>query len=270
MGIASYRIKMGLYFFIISMVGFLFIVRVNNTWQKTNYSTQVIFRNGDAQIFLHYPVKILSPKTGDNYPITLSFYYTGDKTSSHTYEISLKSPTLLFVDAKGTEIPPRFQFTSGQTFFEKDAYVHPYLSESYSQKHSILVWAVVDGEQTSAQPKYIEIAVEPHWFSFFSLAAASFLEISILGALVTWVANAIDTALTLRKELITQRRNDLNSIVSLPYSERLRAFVALEDQIRSDNLENDLMVELQQVRNSFADSEREFIIAIGEQLRQEG
>lgn len=59
MGIASYRIKIGLYVFVIVLVGVLFGVRVNNAWLKTNYSSQVIFRDGDAQISLHHPARIL-------------------------------------------------------------------------------------------------------------------------------------------------------------------------------------------------------------------
>lgn len=174
------------------------------------------------------------------------------------------------MDAKGTEITPHFQFTATQTFLEQNIYVRPYLSQEYHQNHIINVLVTADGKQTSVRPIPIEIKVEPRWFSFFSLAAASFLEISILGALVTWIANTIDTVLNMRKELIAQRRNALNSIASLPYWERLRAFVALEEQIRSDDLEDDLISELQQMRISFVDSEREFIRAVGQQLRQEG
>lgn len=270
MGIASYRIKIGLYVFVIVLVGILFIVRVNNAWQKTNYSTQVIFNDGDIQISLHYPAKILSSKNDSAYPLTLSFYYTGDMTAPHTYEIFLQSSTLLFVDSKGTESTPRFIFTSDQKFFEQSIYVRPYLSQEYHQKHLIDISARIDGTQASVQPNPIEIEVEPHWVSFFSMAAASFLEISILGALVTWIANAIDTALNLRKELIIQIRNELNSLASLPYLEHLRAFVALEERIRNDDLENDLKDELQQIRNSFTNSEREFMRAVGEQLRWEG
>ncbi|MCK6583132.1 MAG: hypothetical protein HUU11_06830 [Anaerolineales bacterium] len=270
MGIASYRIKIDLYVFVVVIVGILFGVRVYNAWQKTNYTTEVVFRDGDIQISLHYPVKILSSKNDASYPLILSFSYTGDITEPHTYEIFLQSSTLLFVDAKGSELTPRFQFTSDQMFFEQSMYVRPYLSKEYHQKHLIDVSMLVDGKPVSIQSQPVEIAVVSHLFSFLSLAAASFLEISILGALVTWIANAIDTALNLRKELIIQIRNELNSLASLPYLERLRTFVTLEEQIRSYDLESDLMRELQQMRISFADSEREFMRAVGEQLRQEG
>lgn len=270
MGSNFYRVKIGLYILVILTVGILFGMRVHNAWQRTNYITETVFDNGDTQVTLSYPAKILSARNEASYPLTLAFYYTGGTTSPHTYEISLQSPTLLFVDAKGLEVTPRFQFTSDDVFLARSLYVRPYLSEFYPDHHVIDIQVFVDGQETQNLPAPIEIQTEPWLFSFFSLAAASFLEISILAALVTWVVNAIDTAWNARKELISQRRNDLNSLASLPYLERLNAFIALEDQVKRDHLEEDLRGELQQKQRWFANSEREFVQAVGEQLRREG
>ncbi len=269
-GSKFYQIKIGLYVFVILMVGTLFAVRVHNAWQRTNYVTETIFENGDIQIALSYPEKILSARNDASYPLTLAFNYTGDTTSPHTYEISLQSPTFLFVDAKGSEVTPHFQFTSDYAFLERSIYVRPYLSEFYPDRHVIDIQVIVDGQETQNLPAPIEIQTEPWLFSFFSLAAASLVEISVATALITWIVNAIDTAWNARKELISQRRNDLNSLASLPYLERLNAINALEKQIRIDHLEEDLRDELQQMQRWFANSEREFIQVVGEQLRQEG
>lgn len=268
MGSAFYRIKIGLYIFVIIMVGILFAVRVHNALQKVNYSTETVLESGDAQISLHYPDKILSAKNDASYPLTLSFYYIGDRTSPHTYEISLESPTLLFMDAKGAEITPHFQFTNERVFFEQNVYVRPYSSDAYPQRHVINIQVVVDGQIRPNQPTPIEIKTEAEWISFFSLAAASLLEISIASALVTWTVNALDTALTSRKERVTEKRDKLNSLVTMPYLERLERFISLEAEIKG-NLVKDLGDELQHWRRFFSASENEFMQTVGTLLRQD-
>lgn len=82
MGSKFYQVKIGLYVFVILMVGILFAVRVNNAWQKTNYSTDDIFQDGDVHIFLHYPVKILSAK---NDASSLLLYLITTPVSQHLH-----------------------------------------------------------------------------------------------------------------------------------------------------------------------------------------
>lgn len=267
MGIASYRIKIGLYVFVIIMVGTLFGVRMHNAWQRTNYITKTIFENGDIQISLHHPVKILSAKNDASYPFTLSYYYTGDINSPHTYEIFLQSSTLLFVDARGVEIVPRFQFTGDRTFFEQSIYVRPYLSEIYPQRHEINLQAVVNGQIEPNQLTSIEIQAEPMWLSFFSLAAVSLVEISVATALITWIVNAIDASLTARKERVDKIREVLNGLSSLSYLEQMDKVYKLEDEVKNDNFDYDIREEIQKIRGRF--KEEEFFRALGEQLRKD-
>lgn len=267
MGIASYRIKIGLYVFVIIMVGTLFGVRVHNAWQRTNYITKTIFENGDIQISLHHPVKILSAKNDVSYPLTLSYYYTGDINSPHTYEIFLQSSTLLFADAKGVEITPRFQFTGDRTFFEQSVYVRPYLSEIYPQRHEINLQVVENGQIAPNQLTSIEIQAESIWFSFFSLAAASLVEISVATALITWIVNAIDASLTARKERVSKMREALNGLSSLSYLEQMDKVYKLEDEVKNENLDDEVIEEIQRIRGRF--KEDEFFRALGEQLRQD-
>lgn len=269
MGINLYRTKISLYIFVIIMVGTLFSMRLYNAWQKANYITELVFENGDTKISLHHPNKILSAKNDASYPLIFSFYYTGDIASPHTYEISLESPTLLFVDAEGAETTPRFQFTSDRAFIEQSIYVRPYLSEAYPQNHVINMQVVVDGQVEPNQPTPIEIEVEAEWVSFFSLAATSLLEISIASALVTWAVNALDTALTSRKERVTEIRDKLNDLITLPYLERLEKFIILEEEIKKGNLAGYLRDELQQWQRSFSASENEFMQTVGTLLRQD-
>lgn len=266
MGSQFYQVKIGLYILVIAMVGILFGVRVNNAWQKTIYARETIFRDGDIEISLNYPAKILSPKIDANYPLTLSFYYTGDTTSPHTYEISLQSPTLLFVDAKGVELTPHFQFISNQTFYEQSVYVRPYLSETYPERHVISVQVLVDGQAAQAQSAPIEIQTEAWWFSFFSLAAASLVEISVATALITWIVNAIDASSTARKERVAKIREALNSLSSLSYLEQMDKVRNLEDEVRDEHLADDVGEEVQRVKERF--KEEEFFCALGENLRQ--
>lgn len=268
-----YWVKIALYIIVILVVGSLFGVRVHNTLQKNNYSTETIFQNGDIRVSLHHPVKILSPKNDFSYPLTFSFYYTGDITSPHTYEISLQSPTLLFVDSKGAELTPRFQFTSVQTFFEQSVYARPYLSEDYSQKHPIFISVLVDGTLTTIQPKPVEIEVEPRWFSFFSLAASSLLEVSIASALISWAAGAIDVSLSARKEReaarkeqVTKIRESLNSLSSLSYLEQMDKVWKLENEVKNEHLDGEIGEEVKEIKRRF--NEEEFFRALGEKLRQ--
>ncbi len=267
MGIASYRIKIGLYVFVIILVGILFGVRAYNTLQKTIYYTEVIFENKDVQISLHYPHKILSPKNDVSYPLILSSYYAGDITSPQTYEISLQSPTLLFVDAKGAEITPHFQFTSDHAFLERSVYVRPYLSESYPNRHVIDIQVFVDGQEAQNPSAPIEIQTESWWFSFFSLAASSLLEISIASALIAWIANAIDASSTAQKERVAKIREALNGLSSLSYLEQMDKVHKLENEIKNENLDDDVGEEIQKIRGRFR--EEEFFRALGERLRQD-
>jgi hypothetical protein len=266
MGSKFYQIKIGLYVFVILMVGTLFAVRVHNTWQRTNYVTETIFESGDVQIALSYPDKILSARNEASYPLTLAFNYTGDTTSPHTYEISLQSPTLLFVDAKGLEVTPRFQFTSDHAFLERSLYVRPYLSEFYPDRHVIDIQVIVDGQETQNLPAPIEIQTESWLFSFFSLAAASLVEISVATALITWIFNAIDESSTARKEQVAQIREALSGLSSLSYLEQMNKVYKLEDEIKNENLDDDVGDEIGRLRSQF--KEEEFFRALGEQLRQ--
>lgn len=262
-----YQLKIGLYVFVVLMVGTLFAVRVHNAWQKTNYAREVIFRDGDIEISLHYPAKILSPKIDTNYPLTLSFYYTGDSTSLHTYEISLQSPTLLFVDAKGVEITPHFQFTSSQTVYEQSVYVRPYLSESYPNRHTIDIQTFVDGQGAQTQSAPIEIQTEPRWLSFFSLAAVSLVEISVATALITWIINAIDATSTARKERVAKIREVLNSLSALSYLEQMDKVRKLEEEAYTEHLDDDIGDEIRGFKERL--KEDEFFRIVGETLRQD-
>ena len=264
MGNAFYRIKIGLYVFVIVLVGALFAVRTYNALQKTVYLTPAIFDNGDVRISLSYPAKILSPKNETSYPLTISFIRLRDLSKSYAYEIVFESPTLLFVDAKGAEITPRFQITSEHALLEQNVYVRPFQSEMYLASHVIFIKILVDGREYLSQPDPIEIKTEPKWFSYLSLIAASLLEISIASALVAWIATALDTTWNARKELISQKRNDLNSLASLPLLERMRKFRDLENKIGDEYLDGDLSNAFQQMRNSF--SEREVLQAVGDAL----
>jgi len=273
MGNAFYRIKIGLYVFVIALVGMLFAVRAYNALQKTVYLTPAIFDNGDVRISLSYPAKILSPKNETSYPLTISFIRLRDLSQSHAYEIVFESSTLLFVDAKGAEITPRFQITSEHVFIEQNVYVRPFQSERYPASHAISIKILVDGQEYLSQPDPIEIKTEPKWLSYLSLAAASLLEISIASALVTWIANTLDTTWNARKELISQMQNDLSNLASLPLLEQIRKFRELENKIRDAHLEEDLKDDLQRIRKSLSsesDSESRFLQAIGNALRKGG
>jgi len=267
MGSKFYQIKIGLYVFVILMVGTLFAVRVHNAWQRTNYVTETIFESGDVQIALSYPDKILSARNEASYPLTLAFNYIGDTTSPHTYEISLQSPTFLFVDAKGSEVTPHFQFTSDYAFLERSLYVRPYLSEFYTDRHVIDIQVIVDGQETQNLPAPIEIQTEPWLFSFFSLAASSLLEISIVSAFIAWIANAIDASSTARKERVAKIREALSGLSSLSYLEQMDKVYKLEDEIKNENLDDDVGDEIRRLRSQF--KEEEFFRALGERLRQD-
>jgi len=267
MGNAFYRIKTGLYVFVIALVGVLFTVRAYNAVQKSVYLSPTIFDNGDVQVSLSYPARILSPKNEASYPLTVSFVRLRNSSPSQTYEIVLESPTLLFVDAKGVAITPHFQFASDSAFIEQNIYVRPFQSENYPSSHPIFIKVLVDGQEYQPQPAAIEIKTEPQWFSYLSLIAASLLEISIASVLVTWIVTALDTTWNARKELRDQRRTDLRNLISQPLLERMRRFGEVEEKIAGEHLGNDLHEDLESVRQLF--SERKFWQAVGEQLRQE-
>lgn len=268
MGNKFYQVKIGLYVLVIIMVGILFAVRVYNAWQRTNYSSEVIFRDEDVEISLHYPAKILSAKNDTNYPITLSFYYTGDKTSPHTYEIFLQSSTLLFVDAKGDEITPRFRFANDRTSVEQSVYVRPYLSEDYPNRHVVDIQAFADGEDVQTQLTSIEIKTESWLFSFFSLAAASLVEISVATALLTWIVNAIDASWAARKERVAKIRGELAGLSSLSYLEQMDKVSKLEDEVNDEYLDDDVGNELQKVKRQF-ENEEQFFRILGEQIQHD-
>lgn len=260
------HVKITLYVFLIIMVGILFAVRVYNAWQRTNYVTETIFENGDVQVTLSYPAKILSAKNDVSYPLILAFSYTGDTTSPHTYEFFLQSPTLLFVDAKGAEITPRFQFVSDHIFLEQGVYVRPYLSESYPDRHIIDIHALVDGHEAHTQRAPIEIHAEPMWLSFFSLAAASLVEISVVTALITWIVNAIDAAWAARRERVAKIREELSRLSSLSYLEQVDRIHKIEEEVRKENLD-DIDVEIKGIKGQF--TEEEFFRTLGQQVRQD-
>lgn len=267
MGTFLSRVKIGLYVLVIILVGTLFATRVYNALQKTTYLTQSIFDDGNVQIQISFPARILSPKNDIAYPITVSFLNRGGATPSHTYEAQLASPTLLFVDAKGGEAVSSFQFDSAQAFVEKTVYVRPYLSNFYPQSHGITAQVLVDGQKSANQTAPITLKTEPQWLSFFSFAAASLLEISIASALVTWIANALDAAWNSRKERISQWKTDLNALMSLPLLEQMSKFREMENSIRWEHLEDELQDDLRNIRNLF--SEREFLQAVGDCLQDE-
>lgn len=261
-----YRIKTGLYVLVVVLVGVLFAVRIYNTIQKTNYATQTILDKDGVKITLSYPVKILSPKSDINYPITISFLNpnSGDPSKPQNYEIVFESPSLLFVDSKGVDSAPSLQFSREAGYVEKAVYVRPFLAKPYANKHVISATIMGDGQQLNAQIGSVAIKTEPNWFSYLSLIAASLLEISIAAALVTWIANALDSASTSRKDLIAKRRTEVQGLRDLPILNRAKKLKELQDKIRGDNIDDDLVDDLARVRNSF--SEREFFQAVGESL----
>lgn len=267
MGSSFYRVKIGLYVLIVLIVGTLFGVRVYNTLQKTNYSTEPVFQNGDIQIFLHYPVKIFSARNDALYPLIVSFRYLGNASVPHDYEVSFRSSTLLFVDAKGMEIVPHFQFASSDLFVERIVYVRPVLSEIYPQEHWIVQRVSVDKQLTKNQPAPIEIQTEAQWFSFFSLAAASLLEMSIVSALIVWITYALDTALISRKERVAKIRETLAGLPSLPYLEQMDRVCKLQEEIKNEHLDGEVGKEIVEFKGQFKESE--FFRALGEQLRQD-
>jgi hypothetical protein len=271
MGSAFYRIKIGMYVFVIFMVGILFAVRVYNAWQRTNYYTEVIFENGEVQISLHYPAEILSPRNETSYPLTLSFNYIGDVPSSQSYEISLKSPTLIFVDANGAEFTPRFQFTSDQTFLEQSVYVHPYLSEVYPQHHLIIVQLVADDPKKITQSNEIKIRTEPEWRSFYGLYAIELTIILGVVSLITKIISDINVfaqeRVKSRKERVAKILGTLSSLSSSSYLEQMDKVRQLEDEIQNEKLNDDVGEEIKRVKNRF--TEEEFFRAMGEQLRKD-
>ncbi len=273
MGFAFYRLKIGLYVFAVILVGVLFVVRIHNALQKSGYRTHPIYGEGDVAISVNFPAKILSPKNENSYPLTLSFTNLGDVSQAHVYEITFESSSLLFVDAEGVEIEPRLQIAGNRAFLEQNIHIRPFLAEEYPVNHKIAIQVWVDGQKPQVQPAPIEIKTEPRLFSFLSLAAASLLEVSIVVALVTWIANAIDTALNLKREKVNQRRNDLNSLSALPLLERMDRFVDLVDQIRREGLEDELRGDILQIERVFRREQeqqgvREFLRALGEHTRE--
>lgn len=265
MGTTLSRVKIGLYVLVIILVGALFVTRVYNALQKTTYLTQSIIDDGNVQIQVSYPARILSPKNDIAYPITVSFLNRGNIALS--YEVQLASPTLLFVDAKGGESAASFQFDSAQAFVEKTVYVRPFLSGFYPQNHGVTAQVLENGNKLQIQPVSVVIKTEPQWLSFLSFASASLLEISIASALVTWIANALDAAWNSRKERISQWKTDLSVLISLPLLEQMSKFREMKNSIRDEHLEGDLQDDLEKVRNSF--SEREFLQAVGNCLHDE-
>lgn len=267
MGSAFYRIKVGLYVFVIIMVGILFGVRVYNTFQKTTYLTTPIFEDSVAQISLSHPIRILSPRNETSYPLTLAFVRNNDALPlSRTYTVTLESPTLLFLDARGTEVTPLFQFTDAGIFAEQSIYVRPYLSEFYPQRH-VITMHVIEEQIATIHSSSIEIQTEPGWFSIFSLAASSLLEISIASALIAWIANAIDVSSTARKERVAKIREVINGLPSLSYLEQMDKVYKLEDEVKNENLDDDIGEEIQRVKYRFAE-EKEFFRSLGEQSQQ--
>ncbi|WKZ50547.1 MAG: hypothetical protein QY329_13895 [Anaerolineales bacterium] len=267
MGSNFYRVKIGLYVLVVLIVGMLFAVRVHNVLQKTDYLTETIFQDRDVRILLHYPAEVLSPKNDISYPLIVSFYYMGNATVSHTYEILLRSPTLLFVDAKGVEVLPRFQFVSDDVFIERSVYVRPPLSATYPQQHWIAFQIIVDGKVGKMQPAPIEIHTEAEWFSFLSLTATSLLEISIASALITWIINAIDASLATQKERVAKIREKLSGLSSMSYLERMEEVRKLEGEAIKEHLDGDLKDEIDRAKNQFK-KEEEFFRALGEQLQR--
>ena len=268
MGNSFYKIKIGLYIFVIVLVGALFIVRVHNALQKTDYLTKSIFENGDVTISISYPEAILSPKNDVSYPLTISFNHYGNLTQSHTYEVFLEAPSLLFVDAKGADVAPHFQFTDEHAFIEQNIYIRPFLAETYPMEHGLNAQVLIDGQKTQIQSVPIEIQTEPWWFSFLSLAAAAFLEVSIFGALVTWVIGALDSASNTRKERISQIRKDFGELSSLGYLEQMSKFIYLEKQVKEEHLD-ELGGEIKSISTSFSGREWKFVAEVGRQLRAE-
>ena len=219
MGNLMQRIKIGLYIFVIVLVGALFVVRAHNAVQKTNYFTRTIEDDGDVQISLSYPAKILSPRTEMSYPLTISFSNYGDLSPVRVYEFAFESSTLLFMDSKEDEVSPRLQITSNYDSIEKNIYIRPFLAETYPSLHQISVKVFLDGQELKAQPDPIDIKTEPRWFSYLSLVATSILEISIASALVTWIANALDTTWSSRKELLIRRQDEIRELIFFPKSD---------------------------------------------------
>lgn len=172
------------------------------------------------------------------------------------------------MDAKGAELTPLFQFTSGQTYFEQSVYVRPYLSGTYPDRHMIAIQVLIDGQEAQTQSTTIEIQTESWLVSFFSMAATSLLEVSIASALIGWAANAIDTSLSARKERADKIQKELDGLSSLSYLEQMDKVRKLENKARDDHLDGDVEEEIQKIKKRF-EKEEEFFCALGEQLRQD-
>lgn len=272
---SSYRIKRNLYITVFVVVMLLFVVRVYNAVQRTNYGALILFTDIDVEVSLNYPKQILSPKNDVSYPLTLAFTKNNQVLPSiSTYKVILQSPTLLFVDSKGAQVPSEFQFASNSTFIETSIYIRPYLSDIYPRRHVIFAQVLVDGTPALVKPLPIEIQTEPLWFSFFSLTTASLLEVSLVAALVAWIINAVDAGENARKEQEGKRkeqegkiRDELNDLSALPYLAQMKKVIALKKEADDNHLSAALDDEIERKEGSF--SEKEFCRALSDEWRQD-
>lgn len=265
------QVKKGIYIFAASVALLLLGVRAVNVLQKNNYATEPLKNTGsDVQIFLSFPKVIQSSKTETLYPLTITFINQSHPQPAVDYDFSFESSSLIFTDAAGKDVDQHVKISSDYSSIEKRIFIRSSPSGGYPVRHEINIMVEKGGQPLGTTPETVTIPSESKFFSYFTLIASSILEISIVLGLATLVTKALDDEQKARRDLMDQRRAEIQKVMSLPLLVRMRQYLELRDKQRKEQWDeelNDEFVAKQAVFSGPA-AEQELLQVVGEYLVQ--